>query len=78
MTHILQPLDVSFFSSLKSDWDSAQEDYCLTRAANGQFVTRETFCQVSLPARVKFVILSDDDGNALETAGVNLGTCLSQ
>ena len=48
MTHILQPLDVGFFASLKSNWNSVQEEYCLTRAAYGQFVTRETFCQVLL------------------------------
>ena len=42
----------------------------LTRAANGKFVTRETFCQVILPAWVESVNPPEDDGNALETAGV--------
>ena len=49
------------FSSLKSNWNSAQEEYCLTRAANGQFVTRCSYQSVNLP---------DKDGSALETAGV--------
>ena len=70
MTHILQPLYVGLFSSLKSIWNSAQEEYCLTRAANRQFVTRETFCQVLLPAWEESVNPPDEDGNALETAGV--------
>ena len=70
MTHILQPLDVGFFPSLKSNRNSVQEEYFLTRAAKGQFVTRESLCQVLLPAWVESVNPPDVDGNALETAGV--------
>ena len=43
-THVLQPLDVSFFKSLKSKWDRVNEEFC--RSNHGQFVTKATFAKV--------------------------------
>ena len=44
VTHILQPLDVSYFKSLKANWDARNEDYA--RRNNHQFVRRATFAKV--------------------------------
>ncbi|XP_072039761.1 uncharacterized protein [Amphiura filiformis] len=43
-THALQPLDVSFFKSLKARWDQVNEDFC--RSNHGQFVTKASFAHV--------------------------------
>ena len=70
MTHILQPLNVGFFASLRNNWNIEQEQFCLSRAANGQFVTQEKFCEVLIPAWQQSLTPKDKDWNELETAGV--------
>ena len=44
VTHVLQPLDVSYFKSLKVNWDAQNEEY--SRSHNNQFVKKATFCKV--------------------------------
>lgn len=46
MTHMLQPLDVAFFKSLKSNWDRECESYARDPRNNGEFVKKATFCRV--------------------------------
>ncbi|XP_072036875.1 uncharacterized protein [Amphiura filiformis] len=43
-THVLQPLDVSCFKSLKCKWDSLNERYC--REHHGSFVTKGNFTRI--------------------------------
>ena len=44
MTHVLQPLDISFFKSLKSIWFKLNEEFC--RKNHHSFVTKGTFTKV--------------------------------
>ena len=67
MTHILQPMDVGFFSSLKLNWNKAQEEHCQDKNTKNQFVTKENFCSVLEPAWVRTV---NPEGQKLEEAGV--------
>ena len=64
------PAHISFFASLKNNRNIEQEQFCLSRAANGQFVTQEKLCEVLVPAWQQSLNLKDKDGNVLETAGV--------
>ena len=43
-THVLQPLDVSYFKSLKSRWDRVNQSYC--RGHHGKFVKKTNFTKV--------------------------------
>jgi hypothetical protein len=45
-THILQPLDVSFFRSLKHNWDLMCEDFARDPRNQGTFVNKYSFCNV--------------------------------
>ena len=43
-THVLQPLDISFFKSLKSRWDKVNQTYCRTH--HGKFVKKTNFTKI--------------------------------
>ena len=41
MTHILQPMNMGSFSSIKLNWNKAQEEHCQDKNTKNQLVTRE-------------------------------------
>ena len=43
-THVLQPLDISFFKSLKARWDKVNETFC--RKHHGNFVKKGNFMRI--------------------------------
>ena len=66
MTHVLQPLDVSFFKSLQSNWDKVVHSMATeaskrcTENQSGQ-VSRDNFCQTFEDARNRTIAGPADD-----------------
>ena len=70
MTHLLQPMDVSFFKSLKSAWDQECEAYARDPANGGKFVTKPTFCSVLSKAWQKTSSRKENVTNGFRKCGI--------
>ena len=70
MTHLLQPMDVSFFKSLKSAWDQECEAYARDPANGGKFVTKPTFCSVLSKAWQKTSRRKENVTNGFRKCGI--------
>ena len=55
LTHLLQPLDVSYFRSLKSNWSREAETFGRDPRNEGKYVTKATFCRTFNKAWAKTI-----------------------
>ena len=69
-THLLQPLDVSYFRSLKSNWSREAETLGRDPRNEGKYVTKATFCRTLNKAWEKTIAKRETVTNGFRRCGL--------
>ena len=70
LTHLLQPLDVSYFRSLKSNWSREAENFGRDPRNEGKYVTKATFCRTFNKAWEKTIAKRETVTNGFRRCGL--------
>ena len=70
LTHLLQPLDVSYFRSLKSNWSREAETFGRDPRNEGKYVTKATFCRTFHKAWEKTIAKRETVTNGFRRCGL--------